>query len=378
MATLVAIRPIIAPVTNPVLPDYAGASLAGLMPELLGHGAGYHGFPVDLSTGEPVVLLVLDGLGWEQLRERTELAPTLAAMSGGPITSVAPSTTATALTSITTGLVPGEHGIVGYRMVLGDDVVNTLRWASSHRGDVRRLDPPEEVQPFDPFLGEAIPTVTRAEFVTSGFSRAHLRGGRFVGYRTVGTLIHQVARLLEEGSPLVYAYYDGVDKVAHEYGLGPVYDAEVRFADLLVAAIIDRVPTGTRVVVTADHGQVHCEPGTVELAPAVMESAAGLSGEGRFRWVHARSGRESDLLVAAEEAHGDVAWVRSLEQILDEQWFGPSVSAAARRRLGDVALVPIDPIAFGDPDDTGPFELIGRHGSLTAAEMLVPLLAATA
>jgi hypothetical protein len=52
------------------------------------------------------------------------------------------------------------------------------------------------------------------------------------------------------------------------------------------------------------------------------------------------------------------------------------VSDAAAARLGDVALVAREDVAFHDPQDTGPFELVGRHGSLSAAEMLVPLLSA--
>ena len=39
-----------------------------------------------------------------------------------------------------------------------------------------------------------------------------------------------------------------------------------------------------------------------------------------------------------------------------------------------MALVAHEPVSFLDPADTGPYELIGRHGSLTSAEMYVPLL----
>jgi hypothetical protein len=31
-------------------------------------------------------------------------------------------------------------------------------------------------------------------------------------------------------------------------------------------------------------------------------------------------------------------------------------------------------VAFIEPSDTGPYDLIGRHGSATAAELYVPLL----
>ena len=81
------------------------------------------------------------------------------------------------------------------------------------------------------------------------------------------------------------------------------------------------------------------------------------------------------MLEAATAAHSDVAWVVSKEQVIDEGWFGPYVSSVAARRLGDVALVAREPISFDDPADSGPFQLVCRHGSLTPAEMYVPLLA---
>ena len=119
---------------SPIVPDYAGASVRGIVPALLGPGdwaaALPDWFPDSVREARQVVLLVLDGLGWDQLRERTAIAPTMAAMESSRITTVAPTTTSTALSSIATGLTPGEHGLVGYRMVLGGEVLNVLRWAS--------------------------------------------------------------------------------------------------------------------------------------------------------------------------------------------------------------------------------------------------------
>ena len=82
------------------------------------------------------------------------------------------------------------------------------------------------------------------------------------------------------------------------------------------------------------------------------------------------------LLRAAREHHSDTAWVVSAEQVLDERWFGSKVLPEVRARLGDVALVAREPVAYDDPTDTGPYELIGRHGSMTSAEVYVPLLVA--
>ena len=100
------------------------------------------------------------------------------------------------------------------------------------------------------------------------------------------------------------------------------------------------------------------------------------SGEGRFRWWHARSGAKAALLEAATAAYADVAWVVSRDQVLDEHWFGPTLAPPLVSRLGDIALCAHAPISFHDPADSGPFMLVCRHGSLTSAEVMVPLLAA--
>jgi hypothetical protein len=174
----------------------------------------------------------------------------------------------------------------------------------------------------------------------------------------------------------VYAYYDGVDKVSHEYGLGEHYDGELRFADRLVGDLIEVLPPGAALVVTSDHGQVHVGDRVVAPDPEVLSHVRLQSGEGRFRWLHAAPGHEAALAEAAVGCHGDHAWVRTLAEIEMEGWLGPTVTDAARARLGDVALVAREDISFDDPADSGLFHLVGRHGSLTEAEMLVPLLAA--
>ncbi len=363
--------------SKPLIPDYGGPCIANVVPALLEPGDAAPIWLPDVAVqADQVVLLVLDGLGWEQLEARRHLAPTLSAMTGGPISSVVPSTTATALTSIVTGLTPGEHGVVGYRVSVDGEVLNVLRW-STPSGDARRRIDPERFQPHAAFCGHRPPIVTKAEFVSSGFSGAHLCDVRFNGYRLPSTLVTELRRLLGAGEPFIYAYYDGIDKVAHEYGLGDYYDAELVAADRLVADVLAALPTGAALVVIADHGQVEVGDRLVELAPDISAHVSYQSGEGRFRWLHARPGRIAPLLEAAQHHHGDVAWVRSLDETVAEGWWGPRLGDDARYRLGDVALVAHDDISFVDPADTGPFELVGRHGSLTAAEMVVPLLVGT-
>ena len=373
------------PAALPVLPDYAGACIANVVPGLLGAPSRSSGdltwLPEAAERAAQVVLLVVDGLGWEQLRARSALAPTLSAAAGidRPITSVAPTTTAAALTSITTGRPPSDHGILGYRLADGDRIMNMLRWGLGPVGDTdaRRSVPVREFQPVAPFPGAAgpVPVVSKVDFGGTGFTAAHLGDSPLFDYRVPSSLALEVGRRLQSGAPFVYAYYDGIDKVAHADGLGDHYDAELVAVDRIVADVAEALPPGAVLLVTADHGQIDVGNRVELLGAEAMSMTRFLSGEGRFRWLHARDGAAGDLVDLLDERYGATTWVRSRDQLVDDGWFGGALGDGFAGRLGDVALIPFAPIAFMDPADTGENRLACRHGSLTADEMLVPLVA---
>jgi hypothetical protein len=365
----------------PLLPDWGGAGLHRVVPTLLGELADPGGvplptwFPSPMAGAAQVVLLVIDGLGEEQLRERSALAPVLSSGVGGPITSVAPSTTACALTTLVTGKVPAEHGVVGYRVAVDGEVMNVLQW-SVRGADARMTVPAAKFQPCPSFPGSRgpVPVVTRQDYGPTGFTAAHLGRVDLHRWYTPAGLVTTVRQLAAAGAPFVYAYYEGIDKVAHAEGLGPFYDDELRAADRLVGDVLEALPPGSVLVVTADHGQVEVGDSVELLGPEIMGAVTLISGEGRFRWLHVRPGATEDIAETALALHGDVAWVRTREQIIDEGWLGGVPSPEVAARLGDVVLVPFTPTAFLDPADTGELRLKARHGSLTPAEMMIPLL----
>ena len=129
--------------------------------------------PDDVIGASAVVLVVLDSLGWHMLEQRPDIAPILTSLSGGAATTVAPSTTAAALTSISTGLPPGEHGIVGYRFPVGGAVMNALRWTTI-AGDHRGVVSPSGAQTAPAMAGGPWTIVSGRQFVQSGFTEAHL------------------------------------------------------------------------------------------------------------------------------------------------------------------------------------------------------------
>lgn len=95
-----------------------------------------------------------------------------------------------------------------------------------------------------------------------------------------------------------------------------------------------------------------------------------------MRWFHARPGAAEDLYHAVVEQFADSGWVRRRSEVIDEGWFGPTVPTPIASRMGDVVVAAREPVSYDDPEDSGPFELICRHGSLTEDEMLVPFIAA--
>ncbi len=275
---------------TPTLPAYGSASLTEVVPALLSSAASDREWlPAAARAAKSVVLLAVDGLGAGALDTHAGRLPTLLTMDRAVITSVLPATTAAALTSLTTGAPPTRHGLVGYRIVVDEQVLNTLRWQLEGAGRTARAPEPHTLQRVEAFRGRPIPVVTKSEFKKTGFTAAHLGNGPFHGWRTVSVLVEHCRRLVAGGERFVYAYYPGVDEVAHEYGLTDgFYDAELRATDALVAQLLDVLPDDCALVVTADHGQVDLLEDawvdTAKLAPLLRTQA----GDARFRHLHAR------------------------------------------------------------------------------------------
>jgi hypothetical protein len=302
-------------------------------------------------------------------------------MDGRPITSVAPSTTAAALTSLVVGRPPADHGVVGYRVVVegptGAEVMNVLKWRTVS-GDARPFVDPHAFQELPAFGGRPVPVVSRADFAGTAFTEAHQRDVRQVGWYTASSLAVDSASLIRAGEPLVYAYYDGVDRIAHVRGFGKYYDAELRAVDRIVSDLVDSLPSTVALVVTADHGQVEVGSRVQPLDDRLKDQVALLSGEARFRWLHAADPSPEGIDRLADlcrDIYGDQAWVATIDEAESDGWFGGTLRDEFRGRLGHVALVPYEPVGYLDHGDSGESQLVCRHGSLTAEEMLVPLVA---
>ena len=388
--------------TIPV-PDYRGACITNVMPAValaLGRNRGGDAWPSEdevtgridslglvidpfrrdwipkaITEASQVVVLVIDGLGQFQLRDYAREAPVLASLNGSVISAVAPTTTATALTSIASGLSPIDHGILGYRMRLGtNQVFNSLLWSCPDVG-TRISAAPGVLRIATPFLGLDVAIVSKAQYSKTGFTRAYLGDSKFHEFRHASTMVAKVKALLQAGKPMVYTYYEGLDSVAHEYGFSDAYREELHFVDFLVSALIETLPKGAALVITADHGQVEVPSDPIRIDARLEAMTVLKSGEGRFRWLHLRSGTLDLAKAIATDLYGEIAWVLTRSEALEAGLFGPVGNYSPyASRLGDLALIARSDVAFYDATDRGPLRLLCRHGSMTPAETQVPLV----
>ena len=369
---------------EPDLPAYGTGSLADLMPSVLA-GLGVAGGEDRLGLGpaDAVCVLLVDGLGDDLLAEHADAAPFLSSLradGGRRITAGFPATTATSLTSLGTGLPPGAHGVAGYEIYVEeiDGLLNCLHW--DPRVDPHLFQPAPTVFELAEKAGVAAVQVGPGRFAGTGLTEAALRGGVYVGAETAGQRVAAAADALRgEGSRLVYVYYGDLDSTGHVNGAtSAAWRYQLQAVDLMAEQLASALPPGARLVVTADHGMLDVpHEARVDLAdvPELHDGVSQLAGEPRAVYVHAVPGAADDVLDAWRETLGDRFWVRSRAQAVADGWFGPEVTAAALRRIGDVVAAARTTCAVVDSRRMSPhlLRLVGLHGSLTPAELGVPL-----
>ncbi len=354
----------------PAPPNWELGHIGNLVPALRADPPSRPGWlPEAARTAESIVLLLLDGLGADVV-DSAEM-PTLSAMDGGAIPTVAPATTAAALTSLATGCLPGRHGVTGFRVRVGSDILNVLRWRTNNGTAVD----PVRFQPRTPFGGDVIPVVGPGQYEHSEFTKAHLRGCDYRAALSRASATELVAREVTTGSPFVYLYDPLVDEVAHRHGLRDgFFDAEVTSADRYIELLLHALPSSTALVVTADHGQVHID-GWLEPTDAVRSETAITTGDARFRSLYGYPGRAAQLLEHTRAAFERDAWVLTREELVESNWLGPCTDAA-RARIGDVVVVPFGPSGVFDPTLPRERGMKSAHGGFDPAETNVPLRAA--
>jgi hypothetical protein len=379
-----------------VLPDYGGGSLVNLVASIVAACGGEPRHPVlaalpaaELSGAENIVLVIIDGLGDRYLARRGA-GGELDRRRRASITSVFPSTTASAITTSYTGRTPLEHGLTGWFTYFGAAgcVASPLQFRS--RGENLPL------QQRGLFPGSAFPApsvfealavrsivVTSRQIVDSAYNVRHCAGATRLAYETLEEFVSQVEAAVKSGAQrkFIYAYWPHYDMVSHRYGSeSRQAAAELEKFDRAFGSLITRLSgTQSLIVATADHGFIDVAPEESLELPAELAAMLRfpLCGERRVAYCYAHS--PAQFMERARQWLGERADVRPSVELLREGWFGPGTPhPRIDERVGDVALVMRGRYTVKDWTPGEPRHLhIGNHGGTSEDEMMIPLIVET-
>lgn len=342
------------------------------------------GEPNRLGLGlvDSAVVLLVDGLGAEMLKARAGHARTMSAVLTGKsvIESGFPTTTVAALASLTTGVAPGQHGLVGYTVYdpAIDAVINQLS------GWDGRVDPLTwQLAPtlFEVAAAEGIDAVVVApeRYRQSDFTRAVLRGATYVpGASIADRMTAAAAVLAAPGKHLVYVYVPELDQAAHAHGTDSAeWVRALEATDSALARLVSALGRRDGLLLTADHGLLDIpQHGHVLLDGPLLDGVRLIAGEPRCLQLHLAPGVDPVAMAARwEAAEGHRAWVATREQAVAAGWFG-DVHPDVLPRIGDVLVAARKAIAYYDGRLENPAgrSMVGQHGSWSPAELRVPLL----
>ncbi|MBN9177187.1 MAG: alkaline phosphatase family protein [Microbacterium sp.] len=363
--------------------DPPGArSLTDVVPELV---RSLSGDPHWFAPARSAVLVLVDGLGRGNLTARAGHARFLTSRMAkkDAARTVFPATTATALTSLLTGVDAGIHGIVGYRA----RIPGTLQAPNQLRGwETDGLDP-LTWQRATPMLereaaaGRPCFVVSKGVYAGTGFTRAIQRGATFVAAGTPAERLETARGLAEaHAGALVYAYVPELDTIGHARGWeSDAWTAGLEDVDAALRVMHDRAASDVGVVVTADHGMVDVPAHRHVLmgaSDALLDEVDLVAGEPRLLQLSVADGAAERVAARWREAESHRSWVFTRGEAVAAGLFGARVDAEVLPRIGDVLVAARSAVAYYDDRlaDKKAQRMIGQHGSLTDQERIVPLI----
>lgn len=390
---------------NFVFPDYAGLNLKNLLPQI----AAFFGIGApDCSTMptnclaqlegvKKVMLVIFDGLGYNRLLHHisshnstfSEIAEKGVLK---PLTTVFPSTTSTALTSLFTGLSPAQHQIIGYHMFSKKYglIYNTLDmkpvYGYSNRVELAK-DYTHQIRLLAPLLeskGITVSIVTKSHIVESGLSQITHRDQTPITYLAGSDMWTHSAHVLQKpGSLVSIVYYSGVDTLAHRYG---AYSEEVTFElttlEHNIKDFIERlsgtVKEETLLVFAADHGVADVEKSIYlkDCPELIQHLQLPPVGDGRSAYLFCKPNQETEFC-SAFKRQMDGFKLFSTDELIDQGVFGtPLNREELKEKLGTFTVLSdgggVLEYPFFEEDRQRP--QLGAHGGMTAEEMIIPLL----
>ena len=327
------------------------------------------------------VLILIDGMGQDAIDKYGDQFPIFDELKQvKKLYTNFPSTTATSLSTLGTGVLPGVHGMLGYtvRVPRSDNrLLNALKW------DER----------VDPVMWQKVPTlferavsagvsvthVAAKRYEGSGFTQAALRGAKYVGANGVDEMATAVSAALKPQPSFVYTYLNTLDSAGHSDGVGSdKWLTALQQVSEFITKVKQLAPAGTRIWVTSDHGMVNStEQVILGQDNNLLENVTLIGGEPRARHIYIKEGAASETIAQWQEFFGNKAKVLSKESAIKDGLFGPVVTEDSHDRLGDLIAIANNDLILVDPARVREeSSMVGHHGGVTDIEVEIPLLLA--
>jgi hypothetical protein len=373
-----------------VLPDYGGRELGGVLPGALSalgaaqvvtaRDASADQKRLEIPDARHVCVALIDGMGKMNLEARRGHAPFLRSVPGVIATAGFPSTTAASLSLLGTGRTGGQTGMTGYtvRNPKTGKMANLITWDGAEPAEEWQRQPSLLEEAHD--IGVGVTALGKARFAGSGLTHAVLRGGLFVGAERLADRI-DVALGAMANPGLSYMYWGEIDAAGHSFGWqSDEWTAALEDADRELGRLAVGMPAGAVLVITADHGMVDVTGAPrwdVPEVPALAEGVYFIAGEPRALHVYADD--PAAVAVRWQETLGENAIVAVRDEAIEAGLFG-EVLPEVRERIGDVVVAMAGRATVYDSrvQSAAAMGLIGVHGSLTPAEMTIPVLVVSA
>lgn len=365
-------------------PQKGGPSLADVLPSCLA-SLDVPGFEnrLGLRKVTSAIIVIVDGLGAQNITAAKAharfLAPALTRAS--TISTVFPSTTAAALPSFTTGKLPGQHGMVGYRVrdPASGAVVNQLTGL-----DLIKCVDPWLVEP--PLYARARASgvrpviVAKSRFSDTPLTRLIHKGTDSVAAASIEERCQSALSIVSQSRSLVVLYISELDEIAHAQGVNShAWASKLEEVDSELSHLSRRIPRNVSLIVTADHGVVdigeHAHVSFGE-TPESLFGISAIGGEPRCLQLYLDNGVEANAVAASwQDALQDAAYVVTRDEMMQTGWLG-DVAAPVINRLGDVFVLARKNVVFFDARDptNKARKMVGHHGGISAAEMKIPFL----
>lgn len=376
------------------LPDYNGGSIVNLMSSIKSIFESDYEYPLlrdfDITSckGKNIVFIVIDGLGYDFLMEYGNNG-FLKSNTCQKITSVFPSTTASAFTSLSTGVAPQQHGLTGWFIFLKETGILTsiLPFVSRAGGVSLSKIPFNDICTQESFFQRLKVSsfyILNENYVNSQCSQALGKGARRVAFSNIKSFIGSIKNILEcnDERKFIFAYWDKLDEILHREGSKSKM-AKEHFNMLdkelgTLAGLLD--DDKTAMIVTSDHGIIETsQKRTVNLAdhPSLSDNLTlPLSGEPRVSYCYVRPDKTLDFENYISNILHECCDLYKSPDLIGRGFFGLfQPNEKLYQRVGDYTLVMkenyiIKDILIGETFK----EFKGVHGGVSQEEMYVPLV----